>query len=192
MFDPLVAGPVRTDQNQSRTGRFQLTENLDSAFVDLRGNATDPNFLNTVQLAIGMSPPSSPNTYHHKDGRGLFWLGPDQWLVVMPYTQLQQSLSDLNAARQDTIMAFTDVSGGYTLLVAQGEQVDAFVRSGTGYDVAQLKTGVCTQTLLANAQVTMWKPSTTEYRFLVRRSYANYLYRWLMAANTSLVENTND
>lgn len=192
MFEPLKVGAVDTALYQTQTGCCQLTENLDLAFVDLRGDATDPKFLNTVQSTIGMCPSSAPSTYHYEDGRGLFWLGPDQWLYVMPHTQLQPALSRLHAVHIDTAMAITDVTGGYTLLVAQGERVDTLIRSGTGYDVAHLKTGVCTQTLLAKAQVLMWKPSSNEYRILVRRSYAQYLYRWLMTNNISDTENNSD
>ena len=126
----------------------------------------------------------------------MYWLGPDEWLLSVPQEESAHLESELHAAclsiAESTPTAITDVSGGYTLLAIVGDQVDELVRGATPFDVAELDRGICAQTLFAKAHVMMWKPKRYEFRVLVRRSFTNYLTRWLVAAGAEFTEENDD
>lgn len=49
---------------------------------NLRGNANDPKFIDCVEKTLQHTPPGEANTFTVDGGRRIYWLGPDEWLVV--------------------------------------------------------------------------------------------------------------
>jgi sarcosine oxidase gamma subunit len=53
--------------------------------LDLRGDSESPEFCQIVQQTLRVALPTTPNTRtHNNDGTMLFWLGLDQWFVLIP------------------------------------------------------------------------------------------------------------
>jgi NADPH-dependent 2,4-dienoyl-CoA reductase/sulfur reductase-like enzyme len=53
--------------------------------LDLRGDSESPEFCQIVQQTLRVALPTIPNTRtHNNDGTMLFWLGLDQWFVLIP------------------------------------------------------------------------------------------------------------
>jgi len=77
-----------------------------------------------------------------------------------------------------------DLSGGQTVIHIAGRHALDVLAKGTPLDVERLAAGACAQTHLAKANVCM-RPrvdadsALTAYELIVRRSFADYLWRWL-------------
>ncbi len=179
---------MKTLRSPAEPSGCYIAERLDSAFLDLRGNPADPVLQRDVQQAAGLQLPRSANTFHQEGRRLMFWAGPDQWLLTTTPEDASEIASRLCQIADSTHQSLTDISSGYTQLDLSGENVDAVVRSATPFDVAQLSTGRCAQTVLAKAQVLLWKPAPSDYGIVVRRSFANYLCRWLIGAGAQIKE----
>jgi sarcosine oxidase subunit gamma len=117
--------------------------------------------------------PVEPNTTTQLDGRLALWLGPDEWLVLgageADYPDAVAAV-DVSASR----VAFELAGDGAADILAQGCSLDL--------DPPVFAPGRCAQTLLARAQVILYRPDETTYRILVRPSLASYLREWLRDA----------
>ena len=134
-----------------------LSEPVVDAQVSVRG-APQPGF------------PVEPNTVAVVEGRTVLWLGPDEWLVL---GGREEDYSGASAA--------VDVSANRTLLELTGEGSADVLASGCSVEV---EPGRCAQTLLARAQVILFRPEPDRWWILVRPSFAPYLRAWLEDALT--------
>lgn len=113
------------------------------------------------------------------DGLTAFWRGPDEWLLLTrDSTVLCQRLRQTLAGRQ---AALVDLSSGQTVIVVGGPRARLVLTKGCSIDLhpQTLPPGVCCQTLLAQTSVLVWHTPGGDYRLVVRRSFAPYLWRWL-------------
>jgi sarcosine oxidase subunit gamma len=117
--------------------------------------------------------PIEPNTTAEVDGRTVLWLGPDEWLV------LGGTEADFPAAA-----AAVDVSANRVAFDLVGDDAADVLAHGCTLDLDRLDPGACAQTLLARAQVILYRPERSTFRILVRPSFAGYLRAWLEDALT--------
>jgi sarcosine oxidase, subunit gamma len=129
-----------------------------------------------AQLTVRGEPrpgfPTEPNT----TAGDVLWLGPDEWLVL--------------GGREDDYpeaAAAVDVSANRVCFELSGGDVEDVLAQGCTLDLHQSVFGVsrCAQTLLAKAQVILWRTDAETFRLLVRPSYAPYLRAWIEDAVTS-------
>ena len=125
-----------------------------------------------MQVSLRGDPAMPPNTIA---GNAL-WLGPDEWLV-------------LGAREEDfpNAWAAVDVSANRVCLELSGEGAADVLARGCALDLhtTAFPPGTCAQTLLARAQVILYRPEENVFRLLVRPSYADYLRAWLRDAMMS-------
>ena len=159
-------------------------------FVDmlnLRGDAGDPRFAAAVLGATGMHLPVPANSASIDPQRQLLWLGPDEWLLKLRDRQgdavaaaLQQALSGLHSA-------VVDVGHGNTTLLLQGPGSADLLARGCPLDLhpRAFATGALAQTHIAKAgAIVLCLYAGIQYEITVRRSFADYLVRWLCEAGT--------
>ncbi len=115
--------------------------------------------------------PVEPNTTASIGERTVLWLGPDEWLV-------------LGGREEDYpgAAAVIDVSANRVVLELSGPEAAGVLASGCSVELAP---GRCAQTLLARAQVILFRPGLERWWILVRPSFAPYLRAWLEDALTS-------
>jgi sarcosine oxidase subunit gamma len=150
--------------------------------LNLRGNAQDPRFVGAVQQAIGVAPPVAANTVVDAQGVTVFWLGPDEWLLVTAGDRRASVETALRAALAGVRHAMTNVSGGQTVVVLGGANVRDVLAKGCPLDLhpRAFGDGQCAQTHLAKAPILI-RPleRATAYEIVVRRSFAGYFRVWL-------------
>src|SRR3954470_13356830 len=73
--------------------------------IDLRGDSTQTQFLAGTEAALGCALPLTPNTSASSADAEIFWLGPDEWLIVGPMANTDGTLPIASAS-------LTDVSHG--------------------------------------------------------------------------------
>jgi sarcosine oxidase subunit gamma len=112
-----------------------------------------------TQVSVRGEPPLGPNTVV---GDAL-WLGPDEWLVL---GGREEDYADQPAA--------VDVSANRSCLELSGEGAADVLARGCALDLhpSVFPPGRCAQTLVARAQVILYRPEAHTFRLLVRPSFA--------------------
>ncbi len=167
-----------------------LGERLLPAAVNLRGDKDDPAFVEAVRQALGLDLPTAPNTTASNDDLALLWLGPDEWLAVRHdaapdaearlAAQLSSALGDLHAA-------VTAVGESLACISVAGPRARDVIAKGCPLDLHPGVfggTGHCAQSHLSKTSITLYQVSdeTTggvAFNLYTRRSFSDYLWRWL-------------
>lgn len=152
--------------------------------INLRGDPHNEKFLSAVADALGDHLPLAANTMTAGDRR-IYWLGPDEWLIV---TALQESaglLEKLRGALSGQHAAVTEVSGGQVVMRLAGAAAREVLAKGCTIDFhpRAFDAGHCAQTGLAKANALIGLiDSSPTFEIIVRRSFADYVGRWLRHA----------
>ncbi len=157
-------------------------------FVDmlnLRGDASDPRFSKALLDTTGMVLPTKANTASIDPQRQLLWLGPDEWLLKLRDRQGEAMAVALESALQGLHSAVVDVGHGNTTLLVQGPASADLLARGCPLDLHPrvFPTGALAQSHVAKAGATvLCIYAGIQYELTVRRSFADYLVRWLCEA----------
>ena len=153
--------------------------------LNLRGKAEDPRFAGAVSGVMGDGLPIVPNTLTELNGNTMYWLGPDEWLIVTPDESRKGIEHDLRQSLTAQHFALTDVSGGQTALHLHGRHVRDVLAKGCPVDFHPRVFGIgqCAQSHLGKAPVLIGQIEEQPYfELIVRRSFAEYLWTWLEVA----------
>lgn len=180
---PLAAldRPARASVSYQRWG-VVAAERPFLGHLNLRGNPNTPVFFAAVKSVIGFDLPVGANTMTANGELGVLWLGPDEWLMLTPSGREAGIARDLRAALDGLFAAVTDVSGGQTVITLGGEYARDVLAKGCSLDLHPrvFGPGQCAQTRLARAGVLIHQmDDAPTFALIVRRSFADYLWRWL-------------
>jgi sarcosine oxidase, subunit gamma len=160
-----------------------LSEEPFVAMVDLRADPDGPATSRASAL-LGLELPTTPSTYVSDDTTTAIWMGPDEWLITGTRsaatleTQLRAAVSEDGAA--------IDVSAQRTTLRLSGPDARDLLAKGCSLDLhpTVFRKGTAAQTMLGLAGVVLvaLDDAGTDYRILVRASFARYLADWLIDA----------
>ena len=135
-----------------------------------------------VEAVLGAALPLVPCTTTALAGGEVLWLGPDEWLILLP----AGTGTDLMTALAGESVGLTDVSAQRTALRLTGPGVGDLLAQGCAIDLHPRVTpaGSCLQTLLAQTGVILvvHDDEASDVLVLVRSSYAQYLAGWLIDA----------
>ncbi len=166
-----------------------LTERPPGGQLNLRGDPARPGFLDGARRALGFGLPLDPNTTAGAGDLSALWLGPDEWLVLAPDDRAEEVAERLRTALQEEFAAVTDVSAGSGVIRLTGPWVRDVLAAGCTLDLhpRAFQVGRCAQTILARAMVTIVQvDDAPTFDLFVRRSFADYLARWLEDAGREL------
>ena len=112
---------------------------------------------------------------------------PDEWVLVS-----QSSAAELEAELRQALsghISIVDISGGQTVINLRGAQsaVQTLLKKSSVYDFAawpqaEKNAGRCAQTTFAKASAVISNKSDGSFDLIVRRSFADYIARWLLDA----------
>lgn len=154
-------------------------------YINLRGRSDNTGFLSATLKVLGCEPPTTANTVVEAGDCRIYWMGPDEWLIVTPAGQQGRVQADLVAALADVFSAVVDNSSGLTMLHISGENAAALLASDCPLDLhpREFKPGQCAQTRLAKAGMTISPLADgAGFEVIIRRSFADYLLLWLREA----------
>ena len=117
--------------------------------------------------------------------RQLLWLGPDEWLLHCPIGQGAALEVALRQALAEQHFAVVSVGHGNTVLRVQGPGAADLLSRGCPLDLhaSVFAAGQVAQSHISRANATiLCKQAGSHYEVTVRRSFADYLFRWLCAA----------
>jgi sarcosine oxidase subunit gamma len=170
----------------TETAGLVLSERPHPGQIIIRGPEADQAFLSAVERALGLAPPTAPNTVASHQGLDLLWLSPEEWLLVTPagaeaglVERLEQALAGLHAGA-------VDVSDARAVIRLEGAAARKVLAKGTPLDLRPhaFQPGRCAQTTLARASVILRPVGRGDDAFEVHvgRSFAPYLWAWLTDA----------
>ncbi|MBB3039190.1 sarcosine oxidase subunit gamma [Hoyosella altamirensis] len=135
---------------------------------------------------LGVDLPVTPCTYATHSDSAVIWVGPEEWLVTSASASPVAQEHELRSAVVAHGGSATDVSGQRTTLRLRGPHTLDILTKGCSLDLhPQVYTlGSAAQTALGEAGVILMAMdgTGTDYRILVRSSFARYLADWLLDA----------
>lgn len=174
----------RNQNEESQTLLIDIAERDDVAMIDLRGKADDKAFMKNAAAVLGVGLPTQPRTSAKKGNITVLWLSIDQWLITAPLKTRDKLLQDLNKKLKRNFCLVCDVSDARTIIRLMGDQVREVVIKGCTVDVTlpDFKPGTVRRMLFAEVGALCHfvgsNPDTVD--LYVFRSYANYVWEWLL------------
>lgn len=162
--------------------RFGLNELRFRGVVNLRVRRDDPAARQAIESALGATLPAVGKTWVASDAT-LYGIGPDEWLAVG--ADGPALAERLRAAGAGQFVGVTDVSENYTTLVASGPATREILPKGCPLDLHPkvFGPGDVAGSVIAKATVVLnlvsEESGDARFEILVRRSFADYLFRWL-------------
>ena len=128
----------------------------------------------------GVELPVEPCTWHHAGETAVYWLGPDEWLIVVP----AGTEADLERGLRDTLagsFSIVDTSGANCFLNLSGPAAGRVLQKSSPYDFhpRNFPAGRCVQTVFAKASALVAGQADGSFDLVVRRSYADYVRLWI-------------
>ena len=149
----------------------------------LRGDPGNELFASGVEEVLSLSLPAEPGTWTTNADASLYWLGPNEWLIIVPRA------SELNVETRLRQMlhghfSVVDISGAQTLVNLSGKDIDLVLKKASGYDFhpSNFEAGRCVQTTFAKASALVCKRADGSFDLVIRRSFADYVAKWLLDA----------
>jgi sarcosine oxidase, subunit gamma len=163
----------------------ELSEEPFVAMIDLRVDSDGPA-ASRASAVLGVELPTTPSTYGSDDTITAIWMGPDEWLITAGGRSAVTLEAELRAAVGDDGGAAIDVSAQRTTLRLSGPDAREVLAKGCSLDLHPkvFTKGTAAQTMLGLAGVVLvaLDDAGSDYRILVRSSFARYLADWLIDA----------
>jgi sarcosine oxidase, subunit gamma len=159
--------------------------------VNLRCDAGDASLAAAFEGVLGCALPRTPNTFNPARGAGkVLWLGPDEYLVMTPDGQEAALAQALRQAAGEACAAVVELGCGQTVIELAGQRAREVLAKGCPLDLhpRAFGPGRCAQSRLARSLVTIAQTDATpRFELIVRRSFADYLWQWLVDASACAV-----
>lgn len=181
----------QTTSQLTRSG-ITLSERPYATQIVIRGQTTDPAFVQGIEKALSVSLPVTPCTSSgNPDSIHILWMGPDEWLVIAPAEQQTDIYQTLRTTLSGLHTSLVDVSESRAVIHLGGKNALDVLAKGCSIDLhpSQFPAGQTVNTLLAKAHIILYQPayaeppSTPVLRLFIARSYAEYLWSWLEDAS---------
>lgn len=149
--------------------------------LNLRGGT---DILPVVKKHTGCTSLPSNNSTVTVGERTLVWLAPDEYLLLCEagretalHSQLMLDLGKVHAA-------VTNVTDALCAMSLRGSAVRQVLAKGCALDLhpSVFTAGMCAQTMLSHAAVTMIAGQDNRFTLICRTSFAAYVHDWLMDA----------
>jgi sarcosine oxidase subunit gamma len=156
--------------------------------VNLRCDAGDAALAAALEGVLGCALPRSPNSLTAGPGPlKVLWLGPDEFLVMTPVGREAPVAQALRrAAGEDAYAAVVELGCGQTVIELAGPRAREILAKGCPLDLHPrvFGPGCCAQSRLARSLVTIAQiDAGPRFELIVRRSFADYLWQWLVDAS---------
>ncbi|WP_409264915.1 sarcosine oxidase subunit gamma [Pseudomonas sp. KCJK9000] len=152
--------------------------------LTIRGDGHNPEFAAGVHKALGLELPVALTVVASND-MSLQWMGPDEWLLIVPGGQELEVEQKLRAALEGQHIQVVNVSGGQSLLELRGPNVREVLMKSTSYDVHpnNFPVGKAVGTVFAKSQLVIRRTAEDTWELVIRRSFADYWWLWLQDAS---------
>lgn len=138
-----------------------------------------------LRKALGFDLPSKPKTSTSEGEVTALWIGPDEWMVLAPEgSSLAADLSKTDSASVSAV----DVSHRNTAILVSGKKAALAIGCGCPQDLslAAFPVGATSRTVLAKAEIILFRTAENEFRVECWRSFSDYAWKFLADAARSV------
>jgi sarcosine oxidase, subunit gamma len=149
-----------------------------------------PAVLDAAGKALGLSL-SMPACRASVDAaRAALWLGPDERLLLGEESSAIETATRLQQALRQQPHSLVDVSHRQVAFAITGRQAATVLAAGCPLDLAPVAfpVGMCTRTVLAKAEIVLWRRADDGFHLEVWRSFAAYVSGVIAEATRELAE----
>jgi sarcosine oxidase subunit gamma len=165
---------------------IRMQERAFLGHIILRCDPADPLLSGRIEQALQCELPRVPNTFRTgPSGLKVLWLGPDEWLIVTSEGSEGRVVNEVQQASGDGFATAIELGSGQTVIELSGPRAREVIAKGCPLDLHPrvFGPGRCAQSRLARALVTLAQvDDTPTFELIVRRSYADYVWQWLVDA----------
>jgi len=176
---------ARRHEKASSSGQVKLIEKTLLGHLMLRGDASNPAFASAVEQVLGLALPA-PLSVVYQGEISLQWLAADEWLLIVPSGEEFATEQRLREAMPEGLhFSVVNVSGGQTLLELSGAKAQQVLMKSTVYDVhpRNFPIGKAVGSTFAKSQLLIRKTAEETWELVIRRSFADYFWAWLVDAS---------
>jgi sarcosine oxidase subunit gamma len=140
------------------------------------------------ESTFGINFPVEINRASVAAGRAALWLGPDEWLLLFPEAEGNTLLQRLSAALLGIPHSLVDVGQRQTAIELRGPYAAALLNAYVLLDLsaAAFPVNAATRTILAKAEIALWRTAADNFQIEVSRSFAPYVAGLLIEASRIL------
>jgi len=140
--------------------------------------------------AFGVGIPASACHALAAGERAALWLGPDEWLLLAPEEDGAAVAAALAAALSNLPHSLVEVSHRQSALRLSGAHAATVLSAGCPLDLdaGAFPVGMCTRTMVAKAEVILWRTGAATFRLEVARSFVAYVSEFLADAARGIIE----
>jgi sarcosine oxidase subunit gamma len=137
---------------------------------------------------LGLEVPASPCRAALEGERAALWLGPDEWLLIAPNEGAGELAAALSESLQALPHSLVDISHRQIALAVSGPHAATLLAAGCPLDLGEraFPVSMCTRTVLARAEIVLWRTGTQVFRIEVWRSFAGYVSAFLAEATLGI------
>ena len=137
-----------------------------------------------AEQAVGVGIPAEACRALTREGRAALWLGPDEWLLITPVAQGASLAEQLATALAGLPHSLVDVGHRQSGCELGGPLAATLLSAGCPLDLDEraFPVGMCTRTVVAKAEVVLWRTATETFRIDVARSFVAYVSEFLAEA----------
>jgi sarcosine oxidase subunit gamma len=142
-----------------------------------------------AQSALGFGIPATACRATVEGDRAALWLGPDEWLLIAPQPPPTGFAAGLAEALEGLAHSLVDVSHRQSALAVSGPQATTLLAAGCPLDLdaSAFPVGMCTRTMLAKAEIVLWRTDPLVFRVEVWRSFVAYVSQFLGEAARGII-----
>ncbi|WP_366554566.1 sarcosine oxidase subunit gamma [Aquibaculum sediminis] len=163
-----------------------LAERPFRTVITLRGSGGEGAFAAAVEQASGLKLPQEVGAVSGEaEGRQLLCLGPDEWWLCDGDSDAESLLAALEDPLAGQFASAVDTSDNWFALEISGAHAADLLAKACPLDLhpRSFPAGRCARSLLSKAPMTLQKLNESpRFRIHVRRSFADYAWRWLSDA----------
>ena len=151
--------------------------------ITLRGDLASPVVKKAVKSAVGASVPE-PRGCSIDGSAGVAWMSPDELLVLVPYSDVPDTLAEMQVALGKAHALAVNVSDARALFVVKGAQAADVLSKLCPVDVSPegLGTGMIRRTRMAQVPAALWRSDDDAFCVICFRSQARYVFDLLSVA----------
>lgn len=137
-----------------------------------------------LSAALGLDLPARPKTSVSANGVTALWLGPDEWLLIC---EESSGVAARLASVAGQLFSAVDVSHRNTGLTLEGALAATVLASGCPQDLSlsAFPAGACSRTVLAKAEIVLWREGKHRFRVECWRSFSDYVWNYCTDAAKS-------
>ena len=168
-----MSDPVSALGGMSYSGFAEIRAIGPIGMISLRARPESPDLAKAVKAATGLALPEIRHIVTKGD-HAIGWMSPDEWLLLMPYAEVQGALKKLHKALSGKHFLAVDVSDARAVFRIEGARAAEVLIKLSPVDHATLAPGELRRTRAAQVACAFWRDDDG-YTLVSFRSVAAYV-----------------